>query len=112
MSSFFSLAALSKITEGILHAPFEWCSIQGGPVTLENAMHYGGTQGGSVQVADFALARYPITNAQYDALPRPSQWIRQPALVGILRRPPSSGAATIPTRSPRPLKARIYRARG
>jgi formylglycine-generating enzyme required for sulfatase activity len=65
MSSFFSPAALSRLTEGILCVPFEWCSIQGGPVTLENAMHYGGTQGGTVQVADFMLARYPITNAQY-----------------------------------------------
>ncbi len=28
-------------------------------------MHYGGTQGGSFVVADFLLARYPVTNAQY-----------------------------------------------
>jgi gamma-glutamyl hercynylcysteine S-oxide synthase len=65
MSSFFSLTALSTAAQGILSAPFEWCSIPGGTVTLENAMHYGGTRGGTVQVADFALARYPITNAQY-----------------------------------------------
>ena len=66
MSSFSALTSLSGVTEGILCPPFAWCAIQGGPVILENAIHYGGTQGGSFVVSDFWLARYPITNAQFD----------------------------------------------
>ena len=56
----------SKIVESILCPPFEWCPVKGGRVVLEDASRYGGTAGGSVQVADFAMAKYPITNAQYE----------------------------------------------
>jgi len=60
-----SIEALSRITEAILCPPFEWCHVQGGTVALENALHYGGTKGGEYQTASFAIAKYPITNAQY-----------------------------------------------
>ena len=39
--------------------------MEGGNVILENTIRIGGTQGGTFQVADFAIAKYPITNAQY-----------------------------------------------
>ena len=57
---------LSKATESILSPPFEWCPVEGGPVTLENAIQDGGTAGGIFRVPDFAMAKYPITNAQYE----------------------------------------------
>jgi len=56
----------SKIVESILCPPFEWRPVTGGLVILEDASRYGGTAGGPVQVADFAMAKYPITNAQYE----------------------------------------------
>src|SRR5215208_6848528 len=59
------LITLSKQTEAILAAPFEWCYINGGKVTLLDASSYGGTIGGTYQVADFAIGKYLITNAQY-----------------------------------------------
>ncbi len=59
------IEALSKVTEAILCAPFEWRPIPGGAVTLEDAWQHGGTEGGDYQVASFAIARYLITNAQY-----------------------------------------------
>ena len=60
------IEALSKITVVILHSPFEWCYVEGGHVTLENATQEGGTKGGDYLVNDFAIAKYPITNAQYE----------------------------------------------
>jgi len=59
------LSVLSKRTEWILAAPFEWCHIPGGAVTLIDASDYGGTPGGSYHVADFAIAKYLITNSHY-----------------------------------------------
>jgi len=57
--------ALSRITEAILCPPFEWCRVQGGLVKIVNALHYGGNKGGEYQTASYAIAKYPITNAQY-----------------------------------------------
>jgi formylglycine-generating enzyme required for sulfatase activity len=65
MSFSNELTALSKQTESILGVPFEWCLVTGGTVTLLDASDYGGTTGGTYQVADFAIAKYLITNAQY-----------------------------------------------
>ncbi|RPI90984.1 MAG: hypothetical protein EHM40_16975 [Chloroflexi bacterium] len=65
MSISDKLIALSNQTESILGHPFEWCSIPGGAVTLRDASSYGGTTGGMYHVADFAIAKYLITNAQY-----------------------------------------------
>ena len=60
-----TVQALSAATAAILCPPFEWCPIPGGAVTIEDARHYGGSQGGRYQVDDLAIAKYPITNAQY-----------------------------------------------
>ncbi len=59
------LEILSRITQAMLCPPFEWCHVSGGKVTLLEASSYGGTNGGEFQTADFAIAKYPITNAQY-----------------------------------------------
>jgi formylglycine-generating enzyme required for sulfatase activity len=66
MSDFSDLKTLSEATESILHPPFEWCYVKGGLVILEDATQYGGPKGGTYQVDDFAIAKYPITNAQYE----------------------------------------------
>jgi len=65
MFNFSSIQALSRITEAILCPPFEWRHVKGGTVTLESAVDHGGTPGGIYHVPDFAIANYPITNAQY-----------------------------------------------
>jgi len=59
------LILLSRQTESILSAPFEWCHISGGEVILSDASDYGGTRGGTYQVAEFAIGKYLVTNAQY-----------------------------------------------
>ncbi len=51
--------------EPILCPPFEWCLVDGGKVILNDATQDGGTQGGTYQVDDFAMAKYPVTNAQF-----------------------------------------------
>jgi formylglycine-generating enzyme required for sulfatase activity len=61
-----NLEDLSSATEAILGPPFEWCRVDGGLVTLKDARPNEGTGGGNVQVAGFAMAKFPITNAQYD----------------------------------------------
>jgi formylglycine-generating enzyme required for sulfatase activity len=60
-----NINSITKTTEAILGAPFEWCFVDGGTVNLIDASDYGGTQGGSYQVDDFAIAKYLITNSQY-----------------------------------------------
>ncbi|MEM7331588.1 MAG: SUMF1/EgtB/PvdO family nonheme iron enzyme [Chloroflexota bacterium] len=63
------LSPLSRRTEAILSAPFEWCWIDGGAVQIidssEWEMVHSGSAGGDFQVEGFAIAKYPITNAQY-----------------------------------------------
>ncbi len=63
------LTTLSKATEAILGSPFEWCGVSAGSVEIEDATNYGlthmGTAGGVFNVASFAIAKYPITNSQY-----------------------------------------------
>jgi len=61
-----SIDELSIAAEAILCSPFEWRLVKGGAVNLSDASGYGGTKGGSYQVSDFALAKYPVTNAQYE----------------------------------------------
>src|SRR5215216_1714236 len=60
-----NLENLSQKTVACLGAPFEWCFIPSGSVTLLDASDYGGNQGGQYFVADFAIAKYLITNTQY-----------------------------------------------
>jgi len=59
------LTSISQQTESILGTPFEWCHIAGGSLTLIDASDYGGSQGGTYQVTDFAMSKYLITNSQY-----------------------------------------------
>jgi formylglycine-generating enzyme required for sulfatase activity len=49
----------------ILPPPFEWCPIPAGQVTLE-AGGYVPESGQTFDVPGFAMAKYPITNAQFD----------------------------------------------
>lgn len=65
MTDFNELESVSKATEAILGTPFEWCFIKGGTVTLLDASDYGGTKGGIYQVKDLAMAKFFITNSQY-----------------------------------------------
>jgi formylglycine-generating enzyme required for sulfatase activity len=65
MSVLDELTTLSRQTESILSSPFAWCHIPGGSVNLLDASDYGGTTGGSCQIEDFAIAKYPVTNGQY-----------------------------------------------
>ena len=53
-------------TEKLLASPFEWCSITAGSVVLIDATADGGTRGGVFAVRDFAIAKYLITNAQFE----------------------------------------------
>jgi formylglycine-generating enzyme required for sulfatase activity len=57
-------AAALEVSD-ILPPPFEWVRIPGGIVTLEDASIYQGTIGGAYRIASFEIAKYPITNAQY-----------------------------------------------
>ncbi len=59
------LISISKQTESILGPMFEWCHVTGGAVRLIDASDYGGTSGGIYHVADFVMAKYLITNSQY-----------------------------------------------
>lgn len=52
-----------------LPPPFEWIDIPAGRVTLEDASEgykSPGTKGGSYEVVAFKIAKYPVTNGQYD----------------------------------------------
>lgn len=49
----------------ILPPPFEWVEIPAGKVPLEDYRKHNGTAGGEYKVPGFWMAKYPITNAQY-----------------------------------------------
>lgn len=53
-----------RVTD-ILPPPFEWVNIPAGVVVLEDAREFGGTKGGRYEIPSFAIAKYPLTNAQY-----------------------------------------------
>ncbi|HEX3054122.1 MAG TPA: SUMF1/EgtB/PvdO family nonheme iron enzyme [Aggregatilineaceae bacterium] len=56
--------------QDILPPPFEWVKIPAGVVSLEDASTKDydppGTKGGKYKVPAFMIAKYPVTNAQYD----------------------------------------------
>ncbi len=56
--------------EDILPPPFEWVKIPAGGVILEDESESSGTKGGRYDVPAFMIAKYPITNAQYDVFVR------------------------------------------
>lgn len=57
---------LEKMKEPDSEDPFEWVNIPAGKVTLENkSMFDNGTKGGTYDIPAFAIAKYPVTNAQY-----------------------------------------------
>lgn len=51
----------------LLPKPFEWCSVSPGTVMLSDASHYtpAGTGGGKYEIGPFKIAKYPITNLQF-----------------------------------------------
>ncbi len=53
----------------ILPKPFEWCEIPNGSVTVTDASSFNppGSIGGQFDVAHFAISKYPVTNAQFQA---------------------------------------------
>ena len=102
------LQDLSRITESLLGSPFEWCLVRGGTVTIEDASDRGGTAGGKIRVVDFALAKYPITNTQYQRFlddpsgyPSPIWWAYSLAAIQWRKDHPSAkptafGGAALP----------------
>ncbi len=60
-------AAVHVSAKTILPPPFDWCAVPGGSVHLTDARNYTtpGTSGGIYDVKDFQIAKYPITNAQF-----------------------------------------------
>lgn len=57
----------NRLLTSILGPPFEWCPIAGGKVRLEDASEEDGTIGGDFTVADFWMAKYPITNSHFQS---------------------------------------------
>jgi formylglycine-generating enzyme required for sulfatase activity len=51
--------------QDLLPPPFEWCNIPAGQVALRDGIKKSGSKGVPNFVEAFALAKYPITNAQY-----------------------------------------------
>jgi formylglycine-generating enzyme required for sulfatase activity len=79
---------LSRKTESIVGAPFQWSDIPGGNVNLLDASDYGGTTGGVNEIPDFAIGKYLITNGQYQSFVKapngflnPDWWIYSPQAI-------------------------------
>lgn len=49
----------------VIPPPFEWCKVPAGTVLLEDSSMNAGTVGGKLKVDRFFIAKYPVTNAQY-----------------------------------------------
>lgn len=62
------IVAMNEKIDDLLPPPFEWVEIPGGRVSVEDASgpYAGrGTKGGTYEIPAFAIAKYPVTNAQY-----------------------------------------------
>jgi formylglycine-generating enzyme required for sulfatase activity len=68
----------SSVISQITAPPFEWCVIDSGLVSLEDASGEGGSIGGSETVAPFWMARYPVTNAQFQGFTADPDGYRNP----------------------------------
>lgn len=68
-----SASTLSDVM-GILPAPFDWVQVPAGSVTLQIAQDPDhpswGTRPVTIDVPAFVIAKYPVTNAQYEAFVR------------------------------------------
>ena len=95
---------------GIIGAPFAWCAIPGGSVELADASQEGGTKGGQYTVADFWIAKYPVTNAQYQAFIDASDGFCNAR--GSFHPRPGSGTAITHAPNRRPSWGKTCRARG
>lgn len=71
-TAFFELLQLAAKSSGTkkpfpyLPSPFEWCDIPEGYVTIKDRQADHGSQGGTFFVPRFFMAKYPITNAQFN----------------------------------------------
>lgn len=63
----------------ILPAPFEWVEVPAGAVSIEDASGAGGSAGGTMTVSRFLIARYPISNAQFDVFLQADDGYHNPA---------------------------------
>jgi hypothetical protein len=50
----------------LLPPPFEWCNVMGGVVESADEVESGESSQGLIKVSPFSMAKYPITNAQYN----------------------------------------------
>ena len=59
---------ISSVDMGmIMPGPFEWVEVVAGPTTIADASGVGGSSGGTFTVPRFVIAKYPISNAQFQA---------------------------------------------
>lgn len=63
----------------ILPTPFEWVEIEAGPVTVKDASAVGGSSGGTFSVERFLMARYPVSNAQFNVFLKADDGYRNPS---------------------------------
>jgi formylglycine-generating enzyme required for sulfatase activity len=56
---------MTYLTAQILPHPFEWMNIPAGKVRLANYQDYGGSAGGVYEIPAFQLAKFPVTQAQF-----------------------------------------------
>jgi len=69
-----NIPALTAAILSILPPPFDWCPIPAGKVTIE----YSNTDHQTFDVPAFLMAKYPITNAQYQAFVDAKDGYRDP----------------------------------
>ncbi|MEP7292110.1 MAG: SUMF1/EgtB/PvdO family nonheme iron enzyme, partial [Chloroflexota bacterium] len=67
------------LLEDILPPPFEWIQIPGGRVALEDAGKNGGTKGGVFKIPAITMAKYPVTNLQYQVFVAAADGYHNPA---------------------------------